>query len=368
MLSSNDRSSQQHKSVRLVQSYRRRGGALAYVVAVVVMAGVAAGGWAAMNMGSLESGDAVDTHNVDRRSFLVELKEKGELKAARSVDIKSKVEGRATIISVVEEGTPIEQGDLLVELASDQLDEKITQEELKEATVSTSYQAAQTDLDIQRDKNASDIAKAQLDVELKTLELEKYLKGDWAQQLRDAEIAIEEAKIQLERRRADFDAAKKLVEREFITQVEFEENDFQYKKALWNLEKAEQAKMVLGQFTHKAELRKRESDRDEAKRELDRVRKNAESEEAKKVHNVDGKRKELEITRARLTKLRAQRENCKIFAPAPGFVVYYSGGGRFWSSDGSGQVKEGATVHERQVLMQLPDTSEMIVVVRIHEA
>ena len=345
---------------------QRRGGATTIVIAVLAVIVLAGGAWAAMKIKNLDQGSAFETHHVAKRAFLVDLKEKGELKAARSVDIKSEVEGRATIISVVEEGTPIEEGDLLVELASDQLEEKITQEELKEATLSTAFQAAETDLDIQRDKNASDIAKADLDLELAKLELEKYINGDWVQQLRDAEIAIDEAKIQLERREADYNAAEELLAKEFITQVEFEENEFQWKKALWNLEKAEQAKLVLKKFTHTAELRRRESDRDEALRELDRVRKNAESEEAKKVHNVEGKKKELEITQARLAKLREQKDACKIYAPAPGFVVYYSGGGRFWSSDGSGQIKEGATVHERQVLMQLPDTSKMIVVVRIH--
>ena len=48
-------------------------------------------------------------------------------------------------------------------------------------------------------------------------------------------------------------------------------------------------------------------------------------------------------------------------------MVYFSGGGRHFMM-GDNQIKEGASVHERQTLLSLPDTSEMIVKVRVHEA
>lgn len=56
----------------------------------------------------------------------------------------------------------------------------------------------------------------------------------------------------------------------------------------------------------------------------------------------------------------------KILAPADGLVVYGDGNQRWYGNDN--QIKEGAQVRERQTLMQLPDTSKMMVVVRIHEA
>ncbi|MCH7995762.1 MAG: hypothetical protein IIB57_15145, partial [Planctomycetes bacterium] len=121
----------------------------------------------------------MNQHLVGMRSFKVVLKEKGELKAAKSTDIKSRVEGRATIISLIDEGKAVQEGDLLVELASDQIDDRIQLDELKETNAITGYESAKTELDIQRDKNASDIRKGHLKIELKKLELDKYTKGDW---------------------------------------------------------------------------------------------------------------------------------------------------------------------------------------------
>ncbi|RME38847.1 MAG: HlyD family efflux transporter periplasmic adaptor subunit, partial [Planctomycetota bacterium] len=308
-----------------------------------------------------------DKFTVGPRSFSVVLKEKGELQAAKATEITCEVEGRSTIIYLVPEGTAVKKGDLLVELASDAIEDRIRQAELREANAVAAYEAAKAELDIQRDRNASDIRKAKLQIELAELELKKYAEGEWAQQLKDAQIAIDQARINLKRREEDYKSAQELYKRDFITKTQYQEDEFNYQKAKWDLEKALKAKEVLESYTHVAALRKRESDLEEAKKEAERVIKNAEALELQKQRNLEGKKKELDLIRAELAKYRAQREKCRITAPTQGFVVYYSGGGRHFMSNDT-QIREGATVHERQVLMTLPDTSEMIVVVRVHEA
>jgi len=308
----------------------------------------------------------VDKFTVAPQTFTVALKEKGELKAAKSTDIKCEVEGKSTIISLIDEGTNVKEGDLLVELASDEIVERIRQEELTESNAITAFEAAKTELDIQRDQNASNIRKAELQIELKRLELDKYEKGDWEQKLKDARIAIEQATISLQRRDQDYNASKELYAKKFITQTEYQEDEFNFKKAQWDLDKANKAIEVLETYTHVAELRQKQSDLEEATKECERVKKNAEAEEVKKVRASEGKEKELALTQDKLAKLRGQKEKCRIFAPTQGFVVYYNED-RHWGSSES-QMKVGASVIERQILMQLPDTSKMTATVRVHEA
>lgn len=310
----------------------------------------------------------VEKYSVIARDFTVSLQEKGELQAAKSTEIVCGVEGRSTIISIVSEGTDVNGGDLLVELASDQIEDRIRSEELKESNSITAYEAAKTDRDIQKDQNASDIRKSHLKIELAQLALDKYAKGDWTQSIKDAQIAIEQAKINLDRRAEDFESAKQLIERGFMTKTQFNTDEFNYQKAQWDLEKAKKSKEVLETYTHVAELRQRESDLEEAQKESERVAKNAKAMELRKERDLVGKKKELELVQEQLAKFRTQKEKCRIYAPTQGFVVYYAGGGRghFMSSDS--QIREGATVHERQIIMTLPDTSQMIVLVRVHEA
>lgn len=322
-------------------------------------------------LGGPRAAEGVTLFQVEPRTFQVELKEKGDLRTAKSTDIISEVEGRSTIIFLIPEGTVVKEGDLLVELASNQIDDRIKEQELKEADVLTASEAAKTELDIQRDKNASDIRKAELDIELKQLELDKYRKGDWEQKQKDAQIAIDQARITLERAAQDYEAAKQLFAKKFVTQTQFQEDEFNHQKAQWELEKAEKAREVLQQYTHVADLRKKDSDVAEAMKEADRTRKNADAEEIRKTRASEGKDKELQIVREQLARLRTQKEKCRIIAPTQGFVVYYTGGGGGggrWMMNSESQIKEGAEVHERQILMQLPDTTSMLVNMRIHEA
>jgi len=106
--------------VRPSRRLARRAAAAALIVAVLLAAYLALGAW-------LQTGPAQDIQVfvVTRRSFPIVLEEKGELKATNSVDIKSELQGRATIISLVDEGVHVQKGDLLVELASDEIDERI---------------------------------------------------------------------------------------------------------------------------------------------------------------------------------------------------------------------------------------------------
>ncbi len=308
-----------------------------------------------------------DKFLVAPRSFNVVLTEKGELQAAKSADVVCEVEGRSTIIYLIAEGNSVQEGDLLVELASDQIVDRIRQEELKEANAVMAHEAARTELEIQRDKNLSDIRKGELRIELSRLALEKYEKGDWPQALKDAEIEIQRASIALERRTEAYEAAKELFAKDFITKTEYQQDEFDFTKAQWELDKARKSLEVLETYTHVADLRQRESDLEEAVKECERVKKGARAEETRKLRSFEGKTKELELVRDQLAKLRTQKEKCRIFAPTQGFVVYYSQRGRHFMS-GENQIREGGTVHERQVLLTLPDTSEMIVIVRVHEA
>jgi HlyD family secretion protein len=340
------------------------------MILALSVAAIAAVVWTAtVGWGGTANPADVTLFTVAPRSFNVVLKEKGELKASKSTDIKCEVEGRSTIITIIPEGAAVKEGDLLVELASDQIVERIRQEELKEANARTAYESAKTELEIQLDRNLSDIRKADLQIELNQLALDRYQKGDWEQQLKDAHIAIDQAKTNLLRREEDFQASKSLREKNYVTKTQYDEDEFAKLKAEWELQKAEKALEVLKEYTHVAELRQRESNLDEAGKEYERVKKNAAAEENKKRRAVEGAEKELNLITDQLAKLRRQKDKCRIIAPTQGFVVYGGGGGggRFFMSSDE-QIKEGAEVFERQVLMQLPDTTEMMVVVRVHEA
>ena len=89
-------------------------------------------------------------HTVKRSDFLVSLVEGGTLRAVHELIIRNELEGATTIVSVVPEGTTVKQGDLLVELDSSGLKEKLANQEVSVQNAEGAYSRAKEDLEIQK--------------------------------------------------------------------------------------------------------------------------------------------------------------------------------------------------------------------------
>ncbi|NOT02142.1 MAG: efflux RND transporter periplasmic adaptor subunit [Phycisphaerales bacterium] len=330
----------------------------------MMVAVLGGGGWLAVSVFK-PAGDASEStlHTVARRSFPVIIESKGELKAKKTTEVKCKVEGRSTIIWLIEEGTTVAEGDLLVRLASDQIDERVQQEEANEASAIAALEAAEKDLEILIDQNLSDIRKSELAVEIAGIELEKYTKGDAVKTLKTNELAIDRVAQSLKRADLEFTAARQLREKGWMTESDYLEKEFALKEAERAVETSNLDLHVFQTYTHPKDLRQRESDVDEAKKELERVRKSALAKEAQRKAEVEAKRAALLNAQNNLKKFREQKEYTEIKAPAPGLVVFDTG--NRWDP---AKIAEGGEVFEYQTIVSLPDTTVMIVSVRIHEA
>jgi len=309
------------------------------------------------------STDDAEVFTVTRRTFPVLVQAKGELKAKKTTDIQCKVEGRSTIIWVIDEGATVNEGDLLVRLASDEIEEKIRQEEANEASAIAALEASEKDLEILIDQNLSDIRKAELKVELAEIDRKKYFEGDAKKSFMDAELDVQRGEQMLERAKLDCEAAEKLHEQKYKTKSEWLQAKFELEEAQRGLEKARLSLTILQTYTHPKEIRKLDSEVDEATKDLDRVRKSALAKEAQKQADVEAKKANLLNIQSNLRKNREQKGFTEIKAPTPGLVVYESG--NRWDPR---KIAEGSEVFQWQTLVTLPDPSIMIVEVRIHEA
>jgi HlyD family secretion protein len=112
-------------------------------------------------------------------------------------------------------------------------------------------------------------------------------------------------------------------------------------------------------------LREKESAVVEAEKELQRTKNQALASEAKATAGVLAAKSEFTITQDKLAKLRDQKAKSRIVAPTEGLVVYSKNND--WHRSET-QIEEGAQVYERQTLIELPDTTSMKVVIRVHEA
>lgn len=333
-------------------------------LAVLAVGGVAAFGALRGWLPSRQAAPDAASFKVVPRTFPILLNEKGELDALKSVDIKCEVEGRATIIWLIPEGSEVKEGDLLVRMASNEIEEKVRAEEIKAQSALASKEAAEKELLIAIDQHASDIRKAELAVRNAELELQKFEQGDRPQTLLDKQLALDLAKRQLALSESTLEDSRELLEQKFLSKRDFQRDEMAFEEAKVKVKLAEIDLKTYETYTSVKELTTLTSNLDEARKDLERTRAKSEAERAKLEANAKARAAEYNLTAERLAKLRDQQAKTEIRAPAPGLVVYDTGQGR-WDRR---QITEGAEVYERQTIIKLPDTSRMKVKLRIHEA
>ncbi len=119
---------------------------------------------------------------VKKDELLISVTQSGEIEALNSTDVKSEVEGRTTILSMVDEGMIVTAADVndlkvLVELDSSEIEKRLTQREIAFLNSQANYSEAIELLEIQKQDNQSNLQKGQMKVKFALLDIKKYL-GD----------------------------------------------------------------------------------------------------------------------------------------------------------------------------------------------
>ena len=177
------------QSNRAVGNFGLAGRSLIILISVAVVITVGIFGFLRLKgSGSDDSNSGTGLFAVKRGDLAITVTESGSIKAVKTKDIKSEVEGRATIVNIVPEGTMItpedvNDGKVLVELDSSELKEQLSQREIQLTSAEASYADANESYFIQVKQNESDITAAELEVKFTLMDLQKYLGKTVAQKV-----------------------------------------------------------------------------------------------------------------------------------------------------------------------------------------
>jgi len=303
-------------------------------------------------------------HTVKRDDFLVSLVEGGTLRAVQELIIRNELEGGTTIVSVVPEGTTVKQGDLLVELDSSGLKEKLANQEVTVQNAEGAYGRAKEDLEIQKLTMDASVKDAVLKVEFAISDLEKYKEGDWPQTRRAIEAKITIAQEELQRAQDRLNWTKTLEAKGYATKDELKADSLTMKRQEIIIEQADEEKRLAIKYTYPKSVRQLEAALDTARLGLLQVKQKATSTIKSYETDVNAKLNTFDLQRERLTEMKKQLELTKIYAPQEGLVVYATG-----SSIGSGiLIEQGASIRQKQDLLKLPDVTQMMIEVKVHES
>ena len=356
---------------------RQRGVTSKVVVGVVALIGtLVAVAWGITQMGgpsaesedpSASSNNSPEWHTLSRTSFDIIVTATGELDAKNKLFIRNEVEGKTTITDIVDEGSRVYKGDVLVRLADDTLKNQI--EDSKELVQKAQTDKIATEQALAIEKSEAESLKRADEVKfaLAELELAKWRDGTLEQTRRKLDLALVEAEDNLiiAKRRAV--EAKKLIDAQFISRDEYDQDILKLKQAESALETAKKDKTVYENYTKPQEEKKHTSDVEEARASLDRtIRKNT-SKIATATATYESSVRSLQIKEERLTKLQQQLEHCTMRAPTDGVVVYASsvGSGRTRRNEPIGKNRD-AFYNENLII--LPDTSQMVAILKVNES
>jgi HlyD family secretion protein len=271
---------------------------------------------------------SVRTHSIARGDLLVTITEQGTLESSNNSELKCKVRGDSTIIEVVESGTEVKEGDVLLRLDTLRIEEEIDER--------TMYVHLTT----------SGVASAQAEFTRAELAVSEYENGQFVAALAGLETSLAIARSRLSTTQNMLDHAQRMHASKYVSDLEMEERKFALAQAELVVELAESRIDNLKEYSKDQQLVQRIGDKNAAQATL-----NAEQER-------------LEADEQRLLRAQEEYECCVVRAERDGVVIYPSA--RAWEN--VPDIEEGATVHKDQVLLLMPDMTQMQVKVGVHES
>ena len=252
----------------------------------------------------------IPTGKVQAGKFTVSFHEMGTLEAEKSVPVIAEVGGK--LIYLVGDGKVIGSGDLIAELDTTDIEREVYNQTLEYKNRVADVERANAEMDILKEKNKTEVAQAQAELDFNKIELER-------------------AKEMLARK-------ERLLQDKLVTGSEVEQAKLEVRSKELAVTKGEMA------FTLK--------------------QKEIESNESQKKAEIANVKFRCDMADSNLKLIEGRMKKAVIKAPAPGLVVMSTD----WTPDGRRKIQEGDSLRPQQTVCRLPDLSSMLVKVKVGEA
>ena len=374
---------------------------LAVIVAGITLTGFAISRWALK--GQAQSGPGSSSFVVRRGDLTISVTESGTIKARNALEIKSQVEGRATIVDIVPEGSLITPEDVahkkvLVELDSSRLRDSINQQQITFNSAEADYTEAKESLIIQKNQNDSDVQAGLIKVRFAKMDLQKYLGEETAQKMierhkqdpnqlldvsrllddpnqlggeslqryRQLTSNIDLQQEDLQRAERDLYWTRQLFEKKYIAESELKTDELKVKRLSVQWEQAKTSLVLFIRYEFLKEAEKYFSDYLEAERQLERIYAQTRSRLAQAKARLSSSEARYRLNKEQLERIEKQIEACLMIAEEPGLVIYASSDRSRWGGSRT-NIEVGADIPERQLIMTVTNPSDMDVDVKVHE-
>ena len=295
--------------------------------------------------------------------FDILVTDKGELESAESVQVMCEIEGGGKITTILAEGTQVKKGDVVARFDTDALQKGINEQEVKWEQAEGKVKAAASELEVQRNKAESEVAKAKLALTLAEIDLEAYLKGEYQVELDKRKGTLEIGKKELKEAEDNLEFTRGLVKKGFAQLEQVRVMELTHEGKRYAVQQQEADLRVFVEYAKKRKVTELDAKAKEAVRDLERTEKSQAAATEKAKNEVTATRKTADLEKRQFERLKEQLNKCEVKAPGDGIVIYFK---RPW--DESSRIRPGAQVFFQQPIFNLPDLGRMNVKMKIHES
>ncbi len=303
---------------------------------------------------------------VQEGPLVINLLESGTIKPREQLIIKSRVEGRATILFLIPEGTRVHQGDLLVELDTSTIQDNKVNQEITVQNAEASHVQAKENLEVVRNQAKANVEKAELTLRFAKEDLKKYQEGEYPKIYKEYEGRITLAEEELQRAKDKLEWSKKLFSEKYLSETEMRSDQLACQRYELELQTARANLDLLKDYTFKRQIDEMESNVSQSTMALERTQRSSRADVVQAEAQLLARELELNRQKQKLEKFNEQIANSKILAPADGLVIYATSAKGSWRGN-TEPLTEGQEVFERQELIYLPTAETFIAEIRVHE-
>lgn len=306
------------------------------------------------------------THKVEKEPFKVEVSVKGVLEAEDMTEVYIRPEawlpnsgGMLTVLKAVEHGTVVRKGATLVSLDLERIDQAIRDLENESRLTEASIRQAEEELPVLTKSTPLDVAAAERARRIADEDLKRFLDLDRDLTEKNAEFSVKSSAHYLEYAKEELKQLEKMYRandlREETEEIILKRQRNAVESAAYYLKQAE----IHRDETVKIELPRKEQTLKEAALKqalaLEKARSGLPLTLNQKVLALDKLKYERDKSAERLKKLRHDRDNMTIKAPADGIVYYGKCQHGQWSSAATlaGKLQHGGMVMPDEVLLTI---------------
>jgi HlyD family secretion protein len=326
---------------------------------------VAGAGWYAKEKGVFApKSEPVLTAKVTRGDLVITVTERGELESSQSLQVNCEIEGGGKLVTILPEGTKVTKGQEVARFDTDALSKAISLQDVKREQAVGKIKTAEGELEVQKNKADSEIAKADLAWILAKIDFESYEKGEFDVEYDKRNGALKKAEKEKKEAEDTIEFSKTLVKKGLAQTQQLRALELNVISTDLIVRQLKADITVLTDYTKKRKMIELKAKADEAERELERTKKSQDAATQKVAGELAAAQKTADLEKQELVRLQAQLDKCVVKAPGDGIVIYFNE--RYW--DPNSRVRPGSTLHFQQPIFTLPDLDKMKVKMKIHES